>query len=265
MLVSNFGEKAEDRVYEKWRGTKNKKKRVYSFKDNAQAVKCWCLNAGFAETSSSHNTGVARLSGDTLKNSTVTIDNKEVNVFKTTAQSTIERIYNNNVNGDMPDIRTTIDGFPIVVVGARSYGEEFVFLGKYNFNNDKSTESVFGFCDIDNENNLTDNSFNYDSNVSGTVIHTLDKQLDQYMSCVETLDNGNALANFSTMDEFDEKWEDAFEFRYPEIVEEPDPKDYQDSNGNWADKEGYDKDYAQYLVDLEYWKNTHLKPFKHFA
>ena len=265
MLVSNFGEKAEDRVYEKWRGTKNKKKRVYSFKDNAQAVKCWCLKADFAETSSSHNTGVARLWGDTLKNSTVTIDNKEVNVFKTTAQSTIERIYNNNVNGDMPDIRTTIDGFPIVVFGARSYGEEFVFLGKYNFNNDKSTESVFGFCDIDNENNLTDNSFNYDSNVSGTVIHTLDKQLDQYMSCVETLDNGNALANFSTMDEFDEKWEDAFEFRYPEIVEEPDPKDYQDSNGNWADKEGYDKDYAQYLVDLEYWKNTHLKPFKHFA
>lgn len=265
MLVSNFGEKAEDRVYEKWRGTKNKKKRVYSFKDNAQAVKCWCLKADFAETSSSHNTGVARLWGDTLKNSTVTIDNKEVNVFKTTAQSTIERIYNNNVNGDMPDIRTTIDGFPIVVFGARSYGEEFVFLGKYNFNNDKSTESVFGFCDIDNENNLTDNSFNYDSNVSGTVIHTLDKQLGQYMSCVETLDNGNALANFSTMDEFDEKWEDAFEFRYPEIVEEPDPKDYQDSNGNWADKEGYDKDYAQYLVDLEYWKNTHLKPFKHFA
>lgn len=265
MLVSNFGEKAEDRVYEKWRGTKNKKKRVYSFKDNAQAVKCWCLKADFAETSSSHNTGVARLWGDTLKNSTVTIDNKEVNVFKTTAQSTIERIYNNNVNGDMPDIRTTIDGFPIVVFGARSYGEEFVFLGKYNFNNDKSTESVFGFCDIDNENNLTDNSFNYDSNVSGTVIHTLDKQLDQYMSCVETLDNGNALANFSTMDKFDEKWEDAFEFRYPEIVEEPDPKDYQDSNGNWADKEGYDKDYAQYLVALEYWKNTHLKPFKHFA
>lgn len=265
MLVSNFGEKAEDRVYEKWRGTKNKKKRVYSFKDNAQAVKCWCLKADFAETSSSHNTGVARLWGDTLKNSTVTIDNKEVNVFKTTAQSTIERIYNNNVNGDMPDIRTTIDGFPIVVFGARSYGEEFVFLGKYNFNNDKSTESVFGFCDIDNENNLTDNSFNYDSNVSGTVIHTLDKQLDQYMSCVETLDNGNALANFSTMDKFDEKWEDAFEFRYPEIVEEPDPKDYQDSNGNWADKEGYDKDYAQYLVNLEYWKNTHLKPFKHFA
>ena len=267
MLVPNFGEKAEDRIYEKWRGTKNKKKRVYAFKDNAQAVKCWCLKADFAETSSSHNTGIARLWGDTLRNSTVTIDNNEVNVFKTTAQSTIERIYNNNVNGDMPDIRTTIDGFPIVVFGAKSYGEELVFLGKYNFNNDKSTESVFGFCDIDDETPIIDNSMNYETNVSGSISHTLDAQLDQYMSCVETLDNGNALANFSTVDEFDEKWEDAFEFRYPEIVEAPDVKDYQDENGNWVEggEEEYNEEYAKYLVDLEYWKNTHLKPFKHFA
>ena len=272
MLVSNFGEKVEDRIYEQFRGTDKKivKKKLYSFKDNAQAVKCWCLKADFAETSSSHNTGVARLWGDTMRNSTVTINDKEVSVFKTNAQATIETLYNNNVNGDMPDIRTTIDGFPIVVFGARSYGEEMTFLGKYNFNNDKSTESVFGFCDIDNENKLTDSSFDYDNNVSGTVIHTLDEQLDQYMSCVETLDNGNILANFASMesekgDPWDDAWEDAFEFRYPEIVEEPDPKDYQDSNGNWIDKEGYDKDYAQYLIDFEYWKNTHLKPFKHFA
>ena len=272
MLVSNFGERTEDRIYEQFRGTDKKvvKKKLYSFKDNAQAVKCWCLKADFAETSSSHNTGVARLWGDTMRTSTVTINDKEFSVFKTNAQATIESLYNNNVNGDMPDIRTTIDGFPIVVFGARSYGEEMTFLGKYNFNNDKSTESVFGFCDIDNENKLTDNSFDYDNNVSGTVIHTLDEQLDQYMSCVETLDNGNILANFASMesekgDPWDDAWEDAFEFRYPEIVEEPDPKDYQDSNGNWTDKEGYDKDYAQYLIDFEYWKNTHLKPFKHFA
>ena len=264
MLVSNFGEKTEDRIYEQFRGTDKKivKKKLYSFKDNAQAVKCWCLKADFAKTSSSHNTGVASLWGDTMRTSTVTINDKEFSVFKTNAQATIETLYNNNVNGDMPDIRTTIDGFPIVVFGARSYGEEMTFLGKYNFNNDKSTESVFGFCDIDNENKLTVSSFDYDNNVSGTVIHTLDEQLDQYMSCVETLDNGNILANFASMesekgDPWDDAWEDAFEFRYPEIVEEPDPEDYQDSNGNWTDKEGYDEDYAQYLIDFEYWKNTH--------
>lgn len=270
MMRWDFGEKEEDRRWEKWRGKENYKKRKYSFKDNAQPVKCWCLKADFAETSSSHNTGVARLWGDTLRNSTAEVKKDTFKpVFKTNAQATTETIYNNNINGDMPDVRTTIDGFPIVVFGKKSYSDEYVFLGKYNFNNDKSTESVFGFCDIDNETELTDQGRNtITDQVFGdvtTVTHTLDDMLDQYMSCVETLDNGNALANFSTIEDFDEKWEDAFEFRYPEIVEEPDPADYQDSNGNWTDKDGYDKDYADYLVDLEYWKNTHLKPFKHFA
>lgn len=265
MLIPNFGENAEDRVYEVHRGTKNKKKRVYSFKDNAQPVKCWCLKADFAETSSSHNTGIARLWGETLKTSTVTLGNKEYNVFKTNAQATIEQKYNNNVNGDMPDIRTTIDGFPIVVFGKKSYSDEYVFLGKYNFNNDKSTESVFGFCDIDNEVIITDDAYDYENNIKGTSAHTLDGQLDQYMTCVETLDNGNALANFSTLDNFDSNWEDAFEFRYPEIPEEPDAKDYQDEKGEWVDKEGYDEDMAEYEEALPYWENTHLKPFKHFA
>lgn len=270
MMRWNFGETEEDRKWERWRGKDNYKKRKYSFKDNAQPVKCWCLKADFAETSSSHNTGVARLWGETLRNSTAEVKKDTFKpVFKTNAQATTEVIYNNNINGDMPDVRTTIDGFPIVVFGKKRYSDEYVFLGKYNFNNDKSTESVFGFCDIDDKNELTDNGRpTIADQVFGDITevkHTLDDMLDQYMSCVETLDNGNALANFSTIEDFDEKWEDAFEFRYPEIVEEPDPADYQDSNGNWTDKEGYDKDYAQYLVDLEYWKNTHLKPFKHFA
>lgn len=277
MLKSNFGEDEKDREYEFFRGTDKKivKKKVYSFKDNAQAVKCWCLKADFAETSSSHNTGIAKLWGDTLKNSTVNIDNTEYNVFKTTAQATIERIYNNNVNGDMPDIRTTIDGFPIVVFGKKSYGDEYVFLGKYNFNNDKSTESVFGFCDIDNtdKSKTTDNSCDYEKNISGTTTHTLDAQLDKYMSCVETLDNGNALANFSTMSQidasgntisWDDAWEDAFEFRYPEIPEKPKESDYKSGN-TWTDKEGYEEDLAQYEEDIVIWKNNHLKPFKHFA
>ena len=268
MLKSNFGESEEDRKYEKWRGTKNYKKRKYSFKDNAQPVKCWCLKADFAETSSSHNTGVARLWGDTLKNSTVTINNTEYSVFKTNAQATTEANYNNNINGDMPDVRTTIDGFPIVVFGARSYSDEIKFLGQYNFNNDKSTESVFGFCDIDDEKELTDQAWDYDINEKvENEVHTLDGMLDKYMTCVETLDNGNALANFSTMDTFDSNWDDAFEFRYPEIPEAPEESDYKDDNGNWLEggEEDYQKDYADYEKNLEYWENTHLKPFRHFA
>ena len=277
MLISNFGEKEEDRKFEIHRGVKNYKKRLYSFKDNAQAVKCWCLKADFAETSSSHNTGIARLWGDTLKKSTIEIDNEEYTVFKTTAQSTIEKNYNNNINGDMPDIRTTIDGFPIVVFGAESYGKPFKFLGQYNFNNDKSTESVFGFCDIDNDSDhiLTNSYIDYDNEVSGLTGYTLDAQLDKYMTCVETLDNGNILANFAAMSTenasgetitWDDAWEDAFEFRYPEIPEKPKEKDYKDGD-NWKEggEEDYQKDLKEYEEKLPYWENTHLKPFKHFA
>ena len=270
MIRWNFGETESDRKWEKWRGTKNYKKRKYSFKNNAQAVKCWCLKADFAETSSSHNTGVARLWGDTLKNSTVQIGNTSYPVFKTNAQATIENNYIDKRN-EMPDIRTTIDGFPIVVFGAKSYSDEIVFLGQYNFNNDKSTESVFGFCDIDDENILIDNGKdNYTPHNTQEAIkveHTLDEMLDKYMCCVETLDNGNALANFSTMENFDGSWDDAFEFRYMEIPEEPEQKDYKDENGNWTEtgEKDYYKDLEAYNKDITKWNNTRLKPFKHFA
>ena len=291
MIRWNFGETETDRKWEKWRGTKNYKKRKYSFKKNAQAVKCWCLKADFAETSSSHNTGVARLWGDTLKNSTVQIGDASHPVFKTNAQATIENNYKDK-RDKMPDIRTTIDGFPIVVFGKRSYNgrivdgkrveDPYVFLGQYNFNNDKSTESVFGFCDIDNKNILTDDGKdNYTPHNTQEVIkveHTLDEMLDKYMCCVETLDNGNALANFSTLDDWDtvyvdeegktyKGWEKAFEFRYMEIPEEPKQKDYKDENGNWTEtgEKDYYKDLEKYNKNIVKWNNTRLKPFKHFA
>ena len=42
-----------------------------------------------------------------------------------------------------PKIRQTIEGFPMVMFW--DDGRETIFLGKYNFNNDKGTEEVFGF------------------------------------------------------------------------------------------------------------------------
>lgn len=45
------------------------------------------------------------------------------------------------------DVRQGIDGFPIVTFW--SNGTETTFLGKYNFNNDKGTEEVFGFDEGD--------------------------------------------------------------------------------------------------------------------
>lgn len=268
---------ASDRQkYEIYRGQKNYKKRLYAFKDNARPVKCWCLKADFAETSSSHNTGIARLWNDTLKNTTVTLSDGKTKIqpLKTKAQEMAQSINNAEPN-KIPDVRTTIDGFPIVVFGAKSYSEEFTFLGKYNFNNDKSTEAVFGFCDIDNEENFDSDAYDYVNDTKSTVKYTIDNMLDKYMTCVETLDNGNAIANFSNLSEWykivnEEKgkkgWENAFEFRYPEIPEAPEAKDYQDDKGNWINKDKYEEDLKEFKEKtLPSWENNHLKPFKHFA
>lgn len=105
--------------------TKNK----YSFKDGAAAVNCWCLKADFAESSSSHNTGTARYWNDVMRS----------NGYATKAQIKAEK------NNYKYDVRTCIDGFPIVVFYQQLGNSAPRFEGKYNFNNDKSTEDVFGF------------------------------------------------------------------------------------------------------------------------
>ena len=58
-------------------------------------------------------------------------------------------------------IRQGIDGFPCVIFW--SNGENTTFLGKYNFNNDKSTEEVFGF-------QSGDESFEVKNNTSARVL-----------------------------------------------------------------------------------------------
>lgn len=68
---------------------------------------------------------------------------------------------------------------------------ELIYIGKYNFNNDKSTESVFGFRDIPGFDNSK-------------------------VQCWEVLNNGNHLALFQDMDNFDTEWDQAYEARYPD-------------------------------------------------
>jgi len=51
-------------------------------------------------------------------------------------------------NGYEYDVRTTVDGFPIVMFYHLKESDDLIFMGKYNFNNDKSNEDVFGFTDI---------------------------------------------------------------------------------------------------------------------
>ena len=155
--------------------------KLYSFTDKAQPVDCWCLKADYAESSGTHNTGIARLWNKALMNAQVGGEY----VCRTGAQkAAIDAEYKY-------DVRTTIDGFPILLFYRPTKNDDLIFIGKYNFNNDKSTESVFGFKGIPNFNN-------------------------EKMQCWEILNNGNALALFTSVEGFDEGWSEAFESRYPD-------------------------------------------------
>ena len=155
--------------------------KLYAFKSGAQPVNCWCLKADYAESSGTHNTGIARLWNEALFNAQIDGEYK----LRTEAQKKA-------VEANYPyDVRTTIDGFPILLFYRPTVNDDVIFIGKYNFNNDKSTESVFGFEGIPNFNN-------------------------EKMQCWEVLNNGNPLALFTTMDGFDEGWAEAFESRYPD-------------------------------------------------
>ena len=112
--------------------------KLYAFKPKAQRVWCWTLKADFAESSSTHNTGVARIWNDVMRTAQV---NGEYVLRTQAQQAAVDNDYNY-------DVRTTVDGFPIVIFWHETEDQPLTFLGKYNFNNDKSTESVFGFCGI---------------------------------------------------------------------------------------------------------------------
>ena len=97
----------------------------------AAPVDCFCLKADFAESSSSHNTGMAKLVQNIL-----------------TAAGELTPAQKHCDDSYQYDVRTTIDGEPCYLFYRGSIDETPQFLGKFNFNNDKSTEAVFGFLDI---------------------------------------------------------------------------------------------------------------------
>lgn len=104
----------------------------YSIRDNSAPVDCFCFKADFAESSSSHNTGMARL----VQNVLTAADEL------TPAQRYVDK-------KQYPyEVRTTIDGKPCLIFYRETVNDTPMFAGKFNFNNDKSTEAVFGFLDI---------------------------------------------------------------------------------------------------------------------
>lgn len=116
----------------------------------------WTLKADYAESSMTHNAGVARLWGSAMKN--VLIGGE--NVCQTLPQRVLGE------HDSLVDIRTSCDGKPVVLFVREPIGWEEVdgkytgkllwsdprFVGLYIIMTDKSSTPLFGFEDIYDEN-----------------------------------------------------------------------------------------------------------------
>ena len=91
---------------------------TYQLRKDSVPVSTFCFKADVASSEGANNVELVRLYNSACP-------------YKTPAQQ------------EDPRIRQGIDGFPIVIFW--NNGEETVFIGKYNFNNDKSTDEVYGF------------------------------------------------------------------------------------------------------------------------
>lgn len=97
-------------------------KEAYSMRPGAIATDTYTFKADVASSEGANNVELVRLYNDTCP-------------------------YQTKPQQENPAIRQGIDGFPIVVFWYD--GEKTTFLGKYNFNNDKSTPEVYGFASGD--------------------------------------------------------------------------------------------------------------------
>lgn len=105
----------------------------YAMNEDAIPAKVFTYKADFASSESANNTVLAMLYNDTTP-------------YRTPAQQENEKV------------RQGIQGFPMVIFW--DDGEEQIFVGKYNFNDDKSSEEVFGFTDGDECWELLNNTSN---------------------------------------------------------------------------------------------------------
>ena len=179
--------------------------RKYAFKEGAQEVACWCLKADYAESSSTHNTGVARLWNTVMKNAVINdIDSRHyvLNSYpnsKTPCRTLAQHAA--QANNFENDVRTTVDGMPIVLFYHKNESDALICLGKYNWNNDKSTESVYGFVDIPGFDN---------SHVECWEVVNGDYPINQFVD----ISNWSLGANNGG-------WQDSFEARYPDDSGKP--------------------------------------------
>lgn len=118
----------------------------YKIREDSIPVSTFCFKADVASSEGANNVELVRLYNDACP-------------YQTPAQV------------DDPRVRQGIDGFPMVIFWDN--GDTTTFVGKYNFNNDKSTEDVFGFRSGDESweilNNTSDRVLWKSDTYSGTA------------------------------------------------------------------------------------------------
>lgn len=134
----------------------------FALRDGEIPVDTFCEKADFAESSGTHNTGMAKLVHSMLR---------QLNSL-TPPQKADSRA------------RTTVDGFPIAVFHRSTATDGLTFVGKYNFNNDKSTQETFGF--------------------------------EGAAECWEVCNNTSDRTLFKVSDYSSDEWQNDFEGRYPD-------------------------------------------------
>ena len=138
----------------------------YAFTPGAVPVSIFTIKADFAESSSTHNTGLAKLIDETFRRAGILTPPQKAS----------------------QGVRIAIDGFPMDAFFDLDGSGHNTYLGKYNFNNDKSgSEEVFGFVK------------------------------DDKCMCLEFLNNSEPLALFTTDNMA--SFKTALEFRHPDGVE----------------------------------------------
>lgn len=217
----------------------------YKFRENSHNATKWTLKADFMESSCSHNVAAGRswneIFEDTVikpgkgysnqtyrrealnlescdndgfvrynKNgvdyeipyNTLGIQNQEDFVCRTEAQKIC------HVTENAEDVRTAVDGFPMVCYYRTSHNaseEDWVFMGQYNFINDKGSYEVFGFEDIEDPNYDGDNK---------KMIYDASK-----VECWEGLRNTSPISMFINIDNWmdpNSGYSTTYEARYPD-------------------------------------------------
>lgn len=148
-------------------------------------VKVLCPKCDYSDSSMTHNTGMAKLFNDVMKELGLLTPPQEID----------------------SDIRSTINGYPVDVFSAETIDGERTYYGQYNLNNDKSD-----WADVTGMNPVTDadgNEVEWECPISLEFLNN-SYALDKFQLYGTTDDEVDA--------ELDAGFDDALEFNFPKDV-----------------------------------------------